>query len=305
MSRSPSYPFRSLKARDRYLSRIDMRAKAWPVPAECRTVETSFGSTFMRISGPPEGESLVLLPSAAASSLIWMSNIKQLSTRHRVYAIDNINDFGRSVCTRDVKSVDDLVDWLDGVFDALQLRRDLSLMGLSYGAWITCQYALHRPDRLNKIVMCAPPATVCPLPASWAWYGLLALIPHRYFMRNMTSWMFKDLTQKQDEVSKQLLADLVEDAFIGLRCFKFRMPVTPTVLTDEELRSISVPALFMVGEHEVIYSAQKAIQRLNDVAPSIRTEVISGAGHDLTIVQAEVVNGKVLEFLTASSLPVE
>jgi len=58
-----------------------------------------------------------------------------------------------------------------------------------------------------------------------------------------------------------------------------------------------VPALYLVGEHEKIYSAQKAIQRLRKVAPNIKAVVIPNAGHDLTIVQAEMVNTKVLEFL--------
>jgi pimeloyl-ACP methyl ester carboxylesterase len=73
--------------------------------------------------------------------------------------------------------------------------------------------------------------------------------------------------------------------------------VNPTVLTDEEFRSINMPALYLVGENEKIYSASKAIQRLHKVAPHIKAEVIPNAGHDLTIVQAEMVNTKVLEFL--------
>ncbi len=63
------------------------------------------------------------------------------------------------------------------------------------------------------------------------------------------------------------------------------------------MQGMKVPALFLVGENEKIYSAQKAIQRLNKVAPHIETDIIPEAGHDLTIVQAEEVNRKVLEFL--------
>ena len=90
---------------------------------------------------------------------------------------------------------------------------------------------------------------------------------------------------------------MFEDAFVGLRCFKLKMPVAPTVLSDEELRSIHMPALFLVGENEVIYPARKAVQRLNAVAPGIKTQIIPHAGHDLTIVQAEMVNELVREFL--------
>ena len=61
--------------------------------------------------------------------------------------------------------------------------------------------------------------------------------------------------------------------------------------------NINVPTLYLVGEHEKIYSAGKAIQRLHKMAPQIKTEVIPDAGHDLTFVQPEMVNKKILEFL--------
>ena len=94
-----------------------------------------------------------------------------------------------------------------------------------------------------------------------------------------------------------VIEEEVDAAFMALRCFKAKRMVNPTVLEDAELRSIKVPALYLVGENEKIYSAQKAVERLNTVAPQIRTEIIPNAGHDLTMVQAEMVNRKVLEFL--------
>jgi len=297
MKYKPYHPFRSQKAKERYLKHYDLRAQTWPVASESLSVDTSYGQTFIRVSGPSNAKPLVLLPSSAATSLFWKPNIKALSKNFRVYAIDNIYDFGRSVYKRAINSVDDMMNWLDGMFDALGLENDINIMGLSHGAWLTSQYALHSPNRLNKIVLCAPPATIYPLPGMWAWYGITALIPHRYFLTNMTRWMFKDLTQKEDDVSKRMVNDLIDDAFIGLRSYKLKMPITPTVLNDEELRNIKMPTLFLVGENEVVYSAQKAIQRLNTVAPNIKTEIIPNAGHDLTIVQAEIVNKIVLDFL--------
>ncbi|MBS1250999.1 MAG: Carboxylesterase YbfK [Anaerolineales bacterium] len=89
----------------------------------------------------------------------------------------------------------------------------------------------------------------------------------------------------------------MEDAYLAARSFKSRPMVNPTVLTDAELRSIGVPALFLVGENEKIYSAQEAVERLNEVAPQIETDIIPDAGHDLTLVQADLVNRIVLAFL--------
>ena len=75
------------------------------------------------------------------------------------------------------------------------------------------------------------------------------------------------------------------------------MPIAPTVLTDEELGSLTIPVLFLVGENEVIYPADKAVHRLQAVAPSIDTEVIPNASHDLTISQTKIVNSKAASFL--------
>jgi len=127
------HPFRSPESKDEYLAWYDARAKRWPVPSETRMVDTSFGQTFVRISGAPDGAPLVLLPGAGLPSLQWEFNIEALSRGHRVYAADNIYDFGRSVFTRPVKSIGDYVTWVDDLFSALSLTNDINLMGISYG----------------------------------------------------------------------------------------------------------------------------------------------------------------------------
>ena len=54
------HPFRSAKARERYLALYDARAKRWPIPSQIEIVETTYGQTFVRISGatdsPPSSE---------------------------------------------------------------------------------------------------------------------------------------------------------------------------------------------------------------------------------------------------------
>ncbi len=303
MSEVPDhYPFKSAEAKEQYLHHYDKRARAWPVASESRVVETSYGRTFVRISGPVNAPPLVLLPSTSASSLIWIPNIQTLSVHYRVYAVDNIYDFGRSVNTRNIKSSDDMTHWLDELFTALTLGDSINLMGLSFGGWLTSQYTLAHPTRLNKVVWLAPVATIHDIPAEWAWRGMLSALPYRYFMTKfMVEWLFEDLCKKTDEHSLEQIDDLVDDAMLGLKCFKFRMPITPSVLTDNELQSIKAPTLFLVGENEKLYPAKKAVERLNTLAPQIQTEIIPNAGHDLTIVQAELVNRRVLDFLMTTN----
>ncbi|UCC40417.1 MAG: hypothetical protein JSV96_02910, partial [Candidatus Aminicenantes bacterium] len=69
------HPFRSEKAKETYLTYYDEHAKRWPIASECKLVKTSFGQTFVRISGPEGGPPLVLLPGDSENSLAWIPQI--------------------------------------------------------------------------------------------------------------------------------------------------------------------------------------------------------------------------------------
>jgi pimeloyl-ACP methyl ester carboxylesterase len=53
----------------------------------------------------------------------------------------------------------------------------------------------------------------------------------------------------------------------------------------------------LVGEHETVCVARDAVERVREVAPSVRAELVSGAGHDLPIAKREEVLQRVLAFL--------
>lgn len=293
---SAFHPFRSKEAKDRYLKLYDKRAREWPVASECRMVDTSYGQTFVRICGPVDAPPLALLHGIGGNSLQWIPNIRDLSEHYRIYAVDNIYDYGRSIYTQTPKTPDDFVKWLDECFNALGLQKNINLMGLSYGGWITALYALHYPDRLNGIVLLAPVCTVLPLHTEWIVRAALCAVPHVYFVRSFMYWMLEDLVRK-DEAGRKMVDEWAHDSFIAMRCFKPKRLVHPTVLEDEELGNLKVPTLYLVGENEKICSAHKALLRLKNVAPQVKAEIIPNAGHDLTIVQADIVNRKILSFL--------
>jgi pimeloyl-ACP methyl ester carboxylesterase len=287
------HPFKSQDAKEKYLKLYDETAKSWPVPSETKMVNTSYGKTFIRVSGPVDAPPLVLLHGAGSNSLSWISNIKALSKHFRTYAVDDIYGNGRSIYTQPVNGADDFVTWLDELFNALELGNNINIVGLSYGGWITSQYALRFQERINKIVMLAPAATVLPVSAGFGMRAILTLLPFRYFNKSLMYWVLEDLAKKD----KKTVENVADAMFLASKCYKSKRLPNPTVLNDNELKSINVPALYMVGENEKIYSAKKALERLNDVAPHIKTKLIPNAGHDLLSVQAEMVTGNVLEFL--------
>jgi pimeloyl-ACP methyl ester carboxylesterase len=296
MNRPSDFPFRSAAAREEYLAFYDRRAERWPVPSVTRTVPTSFGGTFVRVSGPEGAPPLVLLPGMSSNGLMWETLIEPFARRYRTYAVDSVSDVGRSVPTRDLRSAADYAQWLDELFEALDLR-DVNLMGMSYGAWITAHMALLRPERLRRTVWLAPAGVVARLSIRWVVLALLTAVS-RWIHRRFTWWMFADAVKTPE--GRRVAEELIADTQVMIRCYAPRPIVTPTRMSDAELKAIRVPSLLLIGEHETVGSASRAMRRVRAVAPQINAELVPGAGHDLPIAQRALVTRRVLEFLETS-----
>jgi len=289
------HPFKSQKAKETYLTYYDEHAKRWPIVSEDKLVETSFGQTFVRVGGPRDGPPLVLLPGDSENSLAWIRPIAALSEDYRTYALDHIFDIGRSIYTRPMKKPSDFVQWLDELFTALELD-NINLMGHSYGGWQASLYALAHPQRLEKLILLAPAATVLGPPLGLVVRMLLYyFIPIRFVAKRYLYWYAPDSVRKEE--TRKTIDEMVDEQLLARRCFKRRKFVRPTVLTDQDWQRLQVPTLFLVGENEVTYSAHKALRRLATVAPHVETAITPDADHHLAIVKPEWVSNEVLKFL--------
>jgi pimeloyl-ACP methyl ester carboxylesterase len=295
--KSTFYPFRSAKAKEEYQALYLKRAEAWPVASETRFVETPSGKTFVRMSGHLTDPPLILLPGSRGTSLTWIPNIAAFSAHYRTYALDSIYDFGLSVRYQDIQKPDDIVTWLHEVVTVLVPDSPVNLLGLSYGGWLVSKYALRFEQRVGKIILLDPAATVLPVSVRLIFRALLTLIPLPGLRRQFYYWLLQD-TVRSGETGKVYVDQAVADWAVAERCFS-RLPlVAATVLSDNSLGNFPVPCLFIAGENEKVYSAQKAVERLNRIAPQIKTEIIRNAGHDAWVVKADRVTKMVLEFLT-------
>jgi pimeloyl-ACP methyl ester carboxylesterase len=295
----PAYfPYRSEAARQVCFQYLDLlAAREWPVESEERIVPTSFGGTFVRISGRASAPPLVLLHGAASTSLMWAPNVKALSAEYRTFTVDQIGEFGRSICTTPVQSLDDLISWLNELLDGLELRNGVNLMGISYGGALTAQYALRFPERLNRAILLAPGMTVLRVTNQFILRTALAMLSTRWFLPPFLRWIFPAMVRKDPK----WVDGVIEQSFLNFRNLQPRKIIVPPVLSDAEWRSLRVPVLFLVGEYERIYSPEKAVHRLRRAAPQVSAEIIPGAGHDLTVAQADLVNRKVVEYLNKAS----
>lgn len=291
----PYHPFRSEKAKRRYLEHYRERVVAWPVSSKERMIDTSFGQTFVRVSGPVGGSPVIMLPGIGSPGLLFVENVAALSREYQTFVVDNIHDVGLSVETRPVTGSEDFTVWLDELCTGLGLGDEVNFIGLSYGGWIAAHYALRFPGRVRRLVLLAPAGTVAPVPWGFIWRGLLCLIPARFFMKNFMNWAAT--TENKNETAQRLIDQMTDDAYLGLWSFKPRRVVPPVPLTDDQLGRLPAVTLFLVGDREVIFDPLQAIAHLKSAAPQVRSDIIPGTGHDFFAVRADEVNRRVIEFL--------
>ena len=276
------------EGRAKYMEAYEAMFALWKVPHESIDVKTGYGSTHINVSGPDDGYPLILLHAAGLSSTVWFANIAELSTHHRVYAVDVIGDAGKSVVDRLMKKRTDYAKWLKEAFDGLNIAR-CDLLEHSYGGWLTLNMALAYPERLGKIVLLAPAASFRPL-------GLLTkliLYLGEFKIHPPARSMLKAAAAK-GTVLEEIFIHLMEE--VTRSC----SPATiyPTVYTDEELRQIHRPALLLIGAGDKIYNPQKAVDRAQRLMPNLNAEIIPEAGHLLIMDQPKIINARILQFLS-------
>ncbi|MCP4661819.1 MAG: alpha/beta fold hydrolase, partial [bacterium] len=150
--------FKSPEGEASVLAAYDAAMKLWPLPYDERDVPTRFGSTHVIVSGPADAPPLVLLHCAFMTSTIWSPIIGNLSRDYRTYAVDVIGDVGRTVPTSPPETCPELAQWLLETYQELGIER-ARLLGWSVGGFVATNFAVHEPQRVEKLGLLAPSAT--------------------------------------------------------------------------------------------------------------------------------------------------
>lgn len=286
--------FRSPEGKAQYFAAYEAVLEKWPVPYDEILIPTRFGDTHVIASGPKDAASLVLIHPAGGGGVIWVRNVGPFSQHYRTYAIDVISETNKSVPTRPItirRQREEFADWMADLLDGLGIER-ADMVGNSFGGFLALNTALFLPERVKNIVLISPAATFVPIQA-WAWHFMPAnmigpLIGSKRMLLAPYTWIWQGFPRDEHIA---LLRDM--SAIYGRP-----RHWSPTVFSDEELRKIQAPVLLLIGDHEVIYKPEDAIQRATRLLPNLKTGIIPNANHIAEYTASDIVNEMILEFLT-------
>ncbi|WP_129842150.1 alpha/beta hydrolase [Streptomyces sp. RFCAC02] len=263
----------------------ELRAR-WPESTEERDVATPYGRTRVHVYGPADGRPLVLLPGGSATGLVWWANAPALGERYRVHAVDLLGDAGRT--ERDgtpLKNAADLMAWLDALLDGLGLDRT-HLCGHSYGAWIAAGYALHAPQRIDRLALLDPTQVFAGFRPGYLLRALPTLIrPDEARARAFLAWETGD--HRPDESWQRLYA--LASTAPGRKIVAGRCPRTA---------GLRMPVLVLVAERSRTHHAAKVAARARRTLPHAEVALLPGATHhSLPHTDPQQVNDHLMDFL--------
>ncbi len=265
----------------------------WPLGVASVDVGGEYGTTHVQVCGPPDGAPLVLLHGGGCTSTVWFANVGDLGRTHRVYALDQIGDAGRSVASgQPIRTVRDLMAWLDGLLDELGLEA-AALCGHSYGAWLALNYALHNPSRVARLALLDPMSCFGGLSRVYR----LRAVP--LFVRPSAPRMRTFLEWETDRVSIDPLSLTLNSLGGAYRGSKLVMPRRPKV---ERLRASRVSTLLVLAEESRAHNVRRIGENAQRLLLDVTIAVLPGASHhSIPTTNPDRLNQELVDFLARST----
>jgi pimeloyl-ACP methyl ester carboxylesterase len=280
--------YKSPEIRARFLALYDQKMQEWPVPYEDIYLDTRYGKVHVVASGERQAPPMLLLHASAVSSWSWKYNAAALSAHHRIYAIDLIGDAGKSEFSdlgNIMRNGRDQAELYAQIADQLGVGKAV-VVGASEGGFIGSNYALHFPDRVDKLVLLGPMgyagATQSALRITFA-----QMWPLRSVQRWTFDWAFGDNAEIRQDFREWFL--LIMNGYNPAK-------VAPWPLSSEQRRSLKVPVMMVLGSRDHLVGDPEAARALVGDIPDIRVEVVE-AGHLMAAEAPEVTTKLIDDFL--------
>ena len=244
-------------------------------PLAQRYVDTSFGKTFVLESGSENNPAIILLHGSCSNSAAWLGDMAALGEGYHVFAVDIPGEPGNSEDNRlDIDS-DEYPRWLNEVLDALGIEKAV-VIGNSMGGWLALHFAAAYLNRTAALVLLAPSGIIPP------------------------KQTFVDLTQdiagnsgSAKDVKNAVMADIgipkevLEFMMLVIENFNPVIEVLP-VLSDDQMRALTMPVLYIAGTNDVTMDVAQAAQRLSSLVPHAKVSLTEGA-HVITSAAGEII----------------
>ncbi len=269
--KSPEYKDRIQKVYDKALER-------WPEPCTESYIDTRHGKTFIISSGKKSDPVMILLHGSGSSSYMWLNDVSLYNRTHYVHAIDIPGDAGKSEEIRASWDNNDFVEWMEDIYKALSIS-SATIVGISLGGWIGVKWAVNFPERVDRLILLCASGIVRPRIVS-----LLRIV----FFSFLGDYGIKKVEEAIFN-SKNIHPDVSSFFRLMSEGFLPRMGVPP-LFSDDELRKLTMPVLFLGGDKDVLIDIESSIDRIEKLIPHAKILYLENTGHAITGASKYILN---------------
>lgn len=267
--------FRSAANEQRFQTSYTSLLEGWDVGYRSVFVDTEFGRTHV-ISSGDSGSPVVLVPGAQGTAGMWGQVVSKLSTTHKTFSIDLIDQVGRSEPARVLTNSEDSTLWLKQTLDALNLHQvdQVDLVGNSLGSFVSASYACRYPERVRTLTLTAPAATVSNVRLGYIAQVLFSMnLPGGYWKKRFLLKSGAGLVTEEDKLFGVLYAAMQNSNVVS--------QLIPRYLGRRELAKLQMPVLLILGQKDGVNneSPTEITQKMSGMLPQFNCEVFDDAGH--------------------------
>lgn len=284
----PPSVYRSDEVRAEFHKLYDEKMQGWPIPFEDQFLETDYGTVHVLVSGPEDGPPMLLLHASGVASWSWRANAADLGARFRLYAVDMIGDAGKSEyadLSNVMRTREDQAALYDEIMNQLGIEGPAVVVGASEGGFIASNLAVHRRERVERLILLGP------MGYSGATGAVLRIMGAQYF----------PIAPVQDATFRWALSDApaviaeFNEWFRMLMSETLPIKVAPLPLPASERQAISAPTLFVFGARDNLVGDPEVARTLVSDMPNARVEVVE-AGHLMGVELPSEISSLILDF---------
>ena len=284
-------PAKSIYKSDEYRTRLlkiyDAKLAQWPVPYETVFVKTKYGKIHIIVSGPENAPSVLLINASALSGWSWIHNVEALSKNYRTFAIDNIGEGGKNemiIPGKIPKNGQEIADFYSEICDNLGISKSY-IIGASIGGYISTNYALYTPERVDKLVLLGSMgygSTIKTIIAMTIAQGF----PIKPIQDATFRWAFGDAPSVNDSFGEWFRIYMK-----GL----IPTPIVPKTFKAEQLQKLKVSTLAFFGTKDGVIGNAQAAKKLAENIPDVTIEIVE-SGHVIGAELPATANTAIIEF---------
>ncbi len=257
-------------------------------------VQRSDASIYYETTG--QGTPIAFAHGAGGNRMSWWQQVPHFEANHRVVRFDH-RGFGRSRCEPDAFHPKHFADDLLSILDAEGID-SAALVCQSMGGWTGMRAALEHPERVECLVLCGTPGGVLTPEVAEAAAGLgnrigaegvqgnAALAPDFPKREPELAFLYDAINGLNDSLEPRLLARMFdEEGRIGA----------------ERLAGITIPTLFIAGEHDQLFPVA-ALRSVAELIGGAEFVEIAVCGHSTYFEDPAAFNRIVSEFVRQHSV---